>query len=126
MAKRKKRVAKLVRVRPAKSVGQRNVAPPQNGGRLRSVALLQNGGQLVTAGQPPNVARLQSGDRLLGVQVQLNVNRPGKVARHIPQSHHRKRRRKRCRADHHHRKIRLQLTKNRNAHSGMLPVDFGC
>ena len=50
--------------------------------------------------------------------------RPGNLARHIPQSRRRKRRRERCRADRHHRKIRLQLTKNSNPHSGILPVDL--
>jgi hypothetical protein len=67
MAKRKKRAASSRlsgKKRPAA-----NAAPPQNGGPLRS------GGLLGRAGQALNVARLQSGDRLPGVQVLLIANR---------------------------------------------------
>ena len=52
------------------------------------------------------IGRVRSGYRL------LRLTAPETWRGSIPQSRHRKRRRKRCRADHHHRKIRLQLTKN--------------
>jgi hypothetical protein len=59
----------------------------------------------------PNVGRLPSGDRLLGVQVLLNADRRGNVVHRPPQSRRRKRCRKRYRAGRHHRKTPSQLTK---------------
>jgi hypothetical protein len=102
------RLRNVRQLRPGKSVGRRNAAPLQDGGRLRNIALLQNGEQQGSAEQVPNVGQLPSGDRLLGVQVLLNADRRGNVMHRPPQS---RPSRRRCRAGRHHRKTPSQLTK---------------
>ena len=76
MAKRKKRAAtsrsSRKKRRPVKSRTTCKTAD-----RPRNVALLQNDEQPGSGGQARNIVRLRSADRLLGVQVPLNADRPG-------------------------------------------------
>jgi hypothetical protein len=110
LAKRKKRAASTRSTRKKRTPLKRAQLP--NGGRLQNGARRPSDIPLLSAGQVPNVvARRRCGDRLLRVQVLQNADRPGKTARQIPQSSHRKRRRKRRRADLHHQKIPSPLTR---------------
>ena len=69
---------------------------------------LQNDEQPGSVGQARNIVRLRNADRLLGVQVPLNADRPGNFLHRPSRS---RRSRKRCRAGRHHRKTPSQLMK---------------
>jgi hypothetical protein len=107
MAKRQKRAAISRSSRKKPSAGE-TPHHCKTADDLPNIVLLQNGEQLGSGGQSPNVVRLPSAGRLLGVQVLLNADRRGNAVHGPPQS---RRSRKRCRAGRHHRKTRSQLTK---------------